>query len=160
MIFVIECADPLQPRAWFAYDGDDLLRKVAADDALPWWRIHDEVSAGELLSMVDEAPGADGVGDRHPAIVELGQAHGWDTPLYRADYLLEPGTYQPQAVDPLDAAHAALKARGPTLFYRTESEATAAFERADDPAWNGNGWRSRWALREQLLALEVLADDL
>jgi hypothetical protein len=44
-------------------------------------------------------------------------------------------------------------------IYWTESEATAAFERTGDPAWQGAGWRARWALRDQLIALEVLADD-
>lgn len=45
-------------------------------------------------------------------------------------------------------------------IFWNEAEATAAFERAADPLWQGTGWRARLALREQLIALEVLADDL
>lgn len=160
MIFVVEHGDPSQPRCWFAYDADDLLRKVAASDPLPLWQIHDRVSPRELLDLFDETPASDGVAGRQPAIVALGEAYGWDTPLHRADHLLPPGTYRPEPVDELDAAEAALRARGPVLLLRDESAATGAFEKADHPVWAGPGWRARWALREQLLALEVLADDL
>ncbi|MBT9599413.1 MAG: hypothetical protein IV094_25810 [Vitreoscilla sp.] len=45
-------------------------------------------------------------------------------------------------------------------IYWTEAEATAAFERSHDPVWQGRGWRARWALRDQLVATDVLADDL
>ena len=55
---------------------------------------------------------------------------------------------------------AELHAAGRCRVFADESAALAAFERADDPDWQGEGWRARWALREQLVALEVLADDL
>lgn len=54
----------------------------------------------------------------------------------------------------------ALFAAGRCRVFADESAALTAFERADDPAWQGDGWRARHALREQLVALEVLADDL
>lgn len=57
-------------------------------------------------------------------------------------------------------AAAALQAWAPHRLYWTESEALAAFERTGDADWQGQGWRARWALRDQLVALEVLADDL
>ncbi len=37
-------------------------------------------------------------------VAELGIKHGWDTPLYRADWLLEPSKYVTHAVDEVDAA--------------------------------------------------------
>lgn len=55
---------------------------------------------------------------------------------------------------------AALYAAGQCRIFRDEAAAMAAFERQDDAAWQGAGWRARWALREQLIATEVLADDL
>jgi hypothetical protein len=61
----------------------------------------------------------------------------------------------------LDGSEAgALHAQGRCRVFADEAAALAAFECADDPAWQGEGWRARWALREQLVALEVLADDL
>jgi hypothetical protein len=160
MIFVLELPAAAEPRAWFAYDVADLLGKVAANDALPLWQIHDRISARELLEMADDSPSKAGAEQRHPALWALARDHGWDTPLYRADHLLPPGTYQVDAVSEAVAAAAALQARGTCRIYWTESEATAAFERAADPVWQGSGWRARWALRDQLVALEVLADDL
>jgi hypothetical protein len=57
-------------------------------------------------------------------------------------------------------AVAALRECGPHRVFWDESAALAAFERSDDPGWQGEGWRARRALRDQLIALEVLADDL
>jgi hypothetical protein len=105
MIFVVEMPAGGEPRAWFAYDDADLLRKTAAIGALQAWEDRACATLRELLE-------------------------------------------------------AALRARGDCRIYWSESEATAAFERSTDPAWQGSGWRARWALREQLIALEVLADDL
>lgn len=62
--------------------------------------------------------------------------------------------------EPLDLAEATLRHHGDCRVYRDEAQATAAFERADEPAWQGPGWRARLALRNQLIATEVLADDL
>lgn len=88
MIHVLEMPEAGEPRVWFAFDPDDLARKLERSDA------------------------------------------------------------------------AALHAAGRCRVYPDESAALAAFERADHPDWQGPGWRARWALREQLVALEVLADDL
>lgn len=84
MIFVLEIPRPDQPRAWFAFDGADLQRKLAARGGVP---------AHELRLWPDEA------------------------------------------------------------------SAMQAFENLRDPLWQGPGWRARWALREQLIATEVLAED-
>ena len=108
MIFVLELSAAAAPRAWFAYDAGDLLRKVAAGDLALLRATHERL-----------------------------------------------GDCEPEAL-----AEAALRARGECRIYWTEAEATAAFERAQEPAWQGAGWRARLALREQLVALEVLADDL
>lgn len=159
MIFVVEMPAGAEPRAWFAYDGEDLLRKVAAGDALQPWEIHDRASPRELLAMFDTTPQDVGVHERFPGLCAMGREHGWDTPLYRADHLLEPGAYRPEPVTLAQACEAALRRRGACMVCWDESQAMAAFERAHDPAWAGPGWRARWALREQLVALEVLADD-
>lgn len=160
MIFVLELPPATAPRAWFAYDARDLLAKVAEGDALPLWQIHDRITPREILDLLDEHPGAPGLPERHPAVCALADAHGWDGALYRADHLLEPGSYRCEPVSEAQAAEAALRARGPCRIFWTEAEATAAFERTQDPLWQGPGWRARLALREQLVAMEVLSDDL
>jgi hypothetical protein len=107
MIFVLEWPSADEPRAWFAFDEEDLLRKVAALDI-------------ELLRKTHAA---------------LGES------------------------SPGELAEATLRARGDCRVYWNEAQAMAAFERRDDKAWQGQGWRAHRALREQLLATEVLADD-
>jgi hypothetical protein len=84
MIFVLELPDAAEPRAWFAFDGDDLTRKVAA---------------------------------------------GGGTPDH------------------------------PMRLWPDETSALMACENDADPLWQGDGWRARWALRSQLIATEVLAED-
>jgi len=83
MIFVLELPSAAAPRVWFAHDGDDLRRKIAAAGGVPAW---------------------------------------------------------------------------PIEVWLDETEALRAFEDAAAPLWQGEGWRARWALREQLVAVEVLAD--
>lgn len=109
MIFVLEGLGPgHDPRAWFAYDEADLLRKVASLDPERLRTTHDRIAPCEPAELAEET----------------------------------------------------LRARGDCRIYWNEAEAMRAFERADDPLFQGRGWRARWALRDQLVALEVLADDL
>ena len=96
MIFVLEVPDQAEPSAWFAFDLDDLLRKI-------------ETRAPGLLAAADTPSTA--------------------------------GTSR-------------------CRIFWSESGAMAGFEHTADPLWQGAGWRARLALREQLIATEVLADDL
>ena len=107
MIFVVEMPHAADPRAWFAFDEEDLLRKVAAADM-------------------------EGLRQSHAVLGDC---------------------------EPASLASAALRARGDCCIFWNEAQAMAAFERRGDPAWQGPGWRAHRALREQLLALEILADD-
>ena len=77
-----------------------------------------------------------------------------------AQGLLPPGTQAVHMQAAAEAADHALRVRGDCRIWWTEYQATAAFEDTEDPLWQGAGWRARWALREQLVELEVLADDL
>jgi hypothetical protein len=86
---------------------------------------------------------------------------GWDWPLYRADYLQDAGSYglEPRRCE--DACYAALRARGGAWkFYENEPHALAAVDQPDPLYDAPGGWRARWALRQQLIAVEALADDL
>jgi hypothetical protein len=96
MIFVLEVPDQADPSAWFAFDLDDLLRKI-------------ETRAPGLLA---------------------------------------------------DSNTRAAEGTSRCRIFWSEAEAVSSFERASDPLWQGPGWRARLALREQLIATEVLADDL
>jgi hypothetical protein len=149
MIFVVEIppAGPVQARAWFAYGEADFLRKVCADDPLPEWAVYDVVTPRELLDLSDLTP-------------QSSDAHGWDTPLYRADHLLGAGEFRAEPLTPLQAGMAALAARGGGWrVYGSEDSAMAAADAPDTLFDAPGGWRARHALREQLIAVEALADD-
>lgn len=161
MIYVLELPDQGEPRAWFAYDDEDFSRKVAATDPLQAWEIYDDRTARELLEdldcpVIDEAARA-----RFPGICALGDEHGWDTPLYRADHLLGRGEFSTLPVTERDALAAALAMRaGATRYvYWNDRDAIAAFEGADRRIAGKEFWWARRALYEQLVGVEVLADD-
>jgi hypothetical protein len=161
VIYVVEAPAVGEAKAWFAFDDDDLLRKVAAGDARAIHEIWDIATARELLDLFDQTPESAGVSQRYPAIAALGADCGWDTPLFRADYLREPGLYAPQPVRAVDACRAALRARGGEWrFYEGEQHALTAVDKPDALFDRAGGWRARWALRQQLIAVEALADDL
>lgn len=163
MIYVVHqpAGTGAEAMAWFAFDADDLLRKVAAADALPAHAIWDRASPRELLALFDETPASPGVAERLPALCALGRQAGWDTPLHRADYLQDAGLYAAEPRRCEDACFAALRARGGQWrFYENEPHALAAVDLPDTLYDAPGGWRARWALRQQLIAVEALADDL
>lgn len=160
MIYVVELPNPGDPRAWFAYDDEDFARKVATSDPLKPWEIHDEVTARDLLEGCGQAAPDAQARERFPAICALGDEHGWDTPLYRADHLLGRGVFRTEPVSEREAHVAALTARsGRCCIYWNDRDAIGAFEGADPRIAGQAHWWARRALYVQLVALEVLADD-
>jgi hypothetical protein len=161
MIYVLESPSAVEPKAWFAYDDADFARKVAADDPLQDWEIYDQLTPRALLEALGHDTADAAARDACPAVCALGDTHGWDTALYRADHLLGRGVLRAEPVSERDALVAALAARGDDCcIYWTDTEAVAAFEGADPRIAVPERWRARHALYQQLLALEVLADDL
>lgn len=161
MIFVVEIPPQAQAKAWFAFDAGDLLRKVAQGDSKADYEIWDCATARELLADLDETPDAADVSSRLPALHALGLAHGWDTPLYRADHLREAGLYTPAPVGILEACRAALLARGGQWRIHEDEDAALIAADAVDPGLEGaSRWQARYALRQQLIEVEALADDL
>lgn len=170
MIFVLEVPHVGEPRAWFAFHGEDLLSKVVLDDPLQSWEIYDTTTARELLSLVGEQPGTPQARSAFPGICRLADEFGLDTTLYRADYALERGCYQPEAVSIEAACEAALQSRvtqepadgalKDVRVFWSDPQAVLATESKDDPLFTApGGWRALHALREQLLALDVLAEN-
>ena len=155
MIHVVEVPWEGRPQAWFAFDEDDLIGKIKTRRIVPGQKIHAVATARELLA----ASGADS--DAPPDwIADLAARPGWETPLYRADAPMEPGHYQSEPVSLLHAHLAALAA--PLQRCRVHPDDESAPEALHgDPVYQGReGFYAHMALREQLIALEVLADDL
>lgn len=161
MIFVVEIPPQGEAKAWFAFDAGDLLCKVSQGDSKADHEIWDCATARELLADLDETPESPDVAMRLPALHALGLSHGWDTPLYRADHLGEPGQYTPAPVGIVEACRAALLARGGQWRIHEDEDAALIAADAVDPGLEGpSRWKARYALRQQLIEVEALADDL
>lgn len=161
MIYVVECPPEGEPAAWFAYHLADLSRKIAADDACEAWELFDEVTPRALLDALGHEQVDDAARTAFPSVCALGDQFGWGTTLYRADHLLGRGVLSPDPVDERAALMAALAARpGERRVYWSDREAVLATEGADPWLCDATRWRARHALHQQLLSLEVLADNL
>jgi len=159
MIYVVEKPHHDDPLAWFAFDKADFASKVAISDPLESYEIFDQLTPRELLGMTGYAPEDAAARSDYPAICALGDSHGWETALYRADYLQGRGIYGTAPVDRFEAHVAALQQRDPTvLIYLGDAAAIAATEGRDTAIGEPAHWRARHALYQQLVALEVLSD--
>ena len=160
MILTLEIPSQGRPSCWFAFNEDDFIRKVRATRQGSPRVIFSAETPRELMSARGLGPESAVSCDEHAKLLELALAHGWDTPLYRADYLLAPGHYQVENVSEF-VAHVAAVAQGlqTCRVYRDEEQAMDALYR--DSLYAGpKGFHAHMALREQLIALEVISDDL
>ena len=159
MIYVVEFPEQGRATSWFAFERQDFVRKVYVTDKRKSWEIFDVVTVRELLEMLGTTPEASAVRDEFPGICNLGDEHGWDTPLYRAHYLLGEGVFQAEVITETDACVAAPQRMKFCRIYWSDTQATAALE--NDPIFdNREGYWAREALREQLIALEILEGPL
>ena len=84
---------------------------------------------------------------------------GWGALLYRADYYTGDQDYTDQPIDEWEAYVAAIG--GPEdecrIYASDESAVNALYH---DPFYQRlEGYHAHWVLREQLVALEVIAED-
>lgn len=160
MILTVAIPHTGKPSCWFAYNEDDFIRKVKVASADVTGVIFNVVTPRELLAAQGRVPDSAGLQDQQAEILAMADAHGWDTPLYRADYLLAPGLYQTEPVSEF-VAHVAVLAQElrACRVYRDEEQAMDALY-ADALYAGKEGFYAHMALREQLIALEVMSDDL
>ena len=68
MIYVVEFPEQGRAHAWFAFERQDLLRKIYVSDTRKEWEIFDVVTARELLELLDRTVDSFQVRDEFPAI--------------------------------------------------------------------------------------------
>jgi hypothetical protein len=160
MIYIVEFPHQGRPHAWFAFDRDDFVRKVQATRAREGWVIFDAQTARERLATSGMSPETADVAQTHPDLSELARAHGWDTPLYRADHVFGQGVLQTEPVDVFDASVAALAQNLKTCrIHLSDEQAIAALYR--DPLYDPkDGFYAHMALRQQLIAMEAMEEDI
>lgn len=160
MIYVVEIPREGRPLAWFAFDPEDFGRKVRAAKAAEGRTVFAARSPRQQLESAGLSPDSPEAPAAQPEAFDLAERHGWDTPLYRADYLLEPGVWQTEPVSELEACAAAVAdGREACRVYLSDQSAETALYR--DPLYQGReGFYAHMALREQLIAMEAISDDL
>jgi hypothetical protein len=141
MIHIVEINEQHRACAWFAFDEADFIRKVQVDHGTqPDMLIYAQTTARQLAAEA------------------LAAQYGWDTPLYRADYLLGQGAYQTEPVSELRASLAAVASASDFRIY--PDDGTAADELDRDPLFQTReGFEAGRKLRAQLVEMEVLAED-
>jgi hypothetical protein len=160
MIYVVEFPVEGRARAWFAFNSEDFILKVRAVRARDGWVIFEARSGRERLTALGTSPEAPDAPRMHTDVFALAAAHGWETPLYRADYLLGRGVLQAAPVDEFQACVAALAQDLKTCrIYLHDEDAIAALLREPllDPTDN---FYAHMALREQLIAMEAMEEDI
>jgi len=160
MLYVVEIPHEGRPKSWFAFDQADLMRKVYAAKTESNQTVYGTTTAGEQLEKLGAATGNPDADAERSQLLKLIEQHGGDTVLYRADYLLGSNVYQAEAVSELDACVTAL-ATDLKLCRIFGSETAAVNALYNDPIFDPNKeFYNHMALREQLIAMEVISDDL
>lgn len=141
MIHIVEINQQNRAHAWFAFDEADFIRKVQVEHGQrPDMVIYDQTTARQIAAEA------------------LATQFGWDTPLYRADYLLGHGNYQTEPVSQLRASLAAVASALDFRIYPDDD--TAADELDRDPLYKSReGFDAGRKLRTQLVEMEILAED-
>jgi hypothetical protein len=160
MLYVVEIPHEGRAKSWFAFDQDDLMRKVHAAKTESNQMVYCTTTAGEQLEKLGTATDNPDADAERNLLLELIEQQGGDTVLYRADYLLGSDVYQAEAVSELDACVTAL-ATDLKLCRIFGSETAAVNALYNDPIFDPNKeFYNHMALREQLIAMEVISDDL
>lgn len=149
MIHIVEIHEHHHARVWFAFNEADFILKVGithgpSQDML----IYQQTTARQLLADSGCATDSEA----------LAAQYGWDTPLYRADYMLGQGIYQTEPVSELRACLAAVASADDFRVYPDDD--TAADELDRDPFFKTKeGFDAYYKLRSQLVDMEVIAED-
>ena len=158
MIYIVEFPRQGRPHAWFAFNRDDFVRKMRATRAHEGWVIHEARSVRERLA--DCGTDTPDAARTYAGLLDLARVHGWDAPLYRADHVLGQGVLQAEPVDAIDACIAALAHDLKTCrVHLSDEQALAALQR--DPLYDPDeGFYAHMALREQLIAMDAMEEDI
>lgn len=158
MIYVIQLPKAGRPHAWFAFDRDDFRRKVNAscnDDRV----IFKSMTAREVLTEAGLDPDWPAASVDFPEVFEAAARKGWGAALYRADYYTGDHRYTEEPIDEWEAYAAAIgRPDDDCRIYRSDESALNALYH--DPFFQKReNFYAQLALRDQLVALEVIAED-
>jgi len=160
MIYVVEFPHQGRAHAWFAFNRDDFVRKVRAIRTREGWVIFEALSAQQRLAAAGMSPESPSAAQTHAELFALANTHGWDAPLYRADHVYGQGVLQAEPVDEFNASVGALVQDLKTCrVHLSDEQAIDALQR--DPLYDPDeGFYAHMALRQQLIAMDAMEEDL
>lgn len=158
MIYVVQMPKAGRPHAWFAFDKDDFKRKVYAhcnDEGV----IFRSATAREVLTEAGLDPEGSLASADYPEVFRAAARKGWGAMLYRADYYTGHHRYTEEPIDEWEAYAAAIgNPEDDCRIYGSDASAVNALYH--DPFFQRReSFYAHLALREQLVALEVIAED-
>lgn len=158
MIYVVQMPKTGRPHAWFAFDKDDFKRKVKAscdDDRV----IFRATTAREVLTEAGLDPDWPTAASDFPEVYEAAARKGWGAAVYRADYFTGGPRYTVEPIDEWEAYAAAIgQPDDDCRIYGSDESAVNALYH--DPFFQKReSFYAQLALRDQLIALEVIAED-
>jgi hypothetical protein len=162
-IYVVEIPHQRKPSAWSALDQADFVKGVRSAHAASRSgdTLFEKVTARELAGQFGyEAEDVVRMREDDPFLLDLAEKHGWDRPLYRADYINGvAAAYQAEPISEYDACVAYIRQDlSSCLVYDTDEEALQAVQSGAD--WNRHGGvQAREALRAVLVRNSVLGID-
>jgi hypothetical protein len=160
MIYAVEIPRQGRAHAWFAFDRDDFVRKVRALRTRADWIVYQAASPRARLAACGMQPDSAAAAHTHAALFGLASTHGWDTPVYRADHLLGQGVLQVEPVDEFQASVAALaRDLHACRIFLDDEDAIEALQ-CDPLLDRTQGFYAHMALREQLIAMEAMEEDM
>jgi hypothetical protein len=105
---VLEVPHRGEPVSYSGFDQSDYLsathRAAENSDGVVFERTTARELAENHYGLTADHSAQAFEGEGATSVYELGVKHGWDRPLYRADWLEDPGKYVTHAVDEVDAA--------------------------------------------------------
>lgn len=131
MIYVVEIPYVHPAKVWAAADAEAFFRMIEVKRPRCEGYVYARATARQLLTESAETADVSW-------ILQLAIAHGWDTPLYRADYLVSQVGWSPTQLDKFNAYMAALvdDLAGCVVFTSTAAAQAAL---ADSDFWIHHG---------------------
>lgn len=156
-IYLVEIPHQFPPSVWVGTDQADIIKRANAqhDASRSGRTIFDKITSRQLLEQFGFTP-TDCPSGECEFIRELASKYGWDTRLYRADYMRGEGEYTAEVLEEYEAV---LSYIGHDLhmlkIFNTDAEAIEALNNAAEWACH-QGLKAAAALKRALLKTSAL----
>lgn len=159
-IYIVQIPHRLPPSVCVGSDKADIIKRANAqhDASRSGRTIFEETTPRELLEQFGFTP-KECPTDECKDILELAKKYGWDTKIYRADYMNGEGEYTAEVISEYDAVLSYVDHDlHMTKLFSTDAEAIAALN--NDAEWTVHqGLKAAEALKHALINEGALIEE-